>query len=250
MSAHNLTVGRGASADAAASPIMQQEFTELLVHDLRSPLSGLAGCIELIREELPEETLAATHEYFDMCDALVARLSSRMDTLLDATRIVEGAIAVKWSEHLVAAVVSDATSIVAVDLSLLGATLTRRIPGDFYGHFDRMLILRVLENLLSNASRQIALGGCIEITGDATDTDLVLTVRNDGKGIPWEVRGRIFDRYFRVEERLSGTRANRGLGLYFCRLAARAHGGDLTLVSGDDGDVRFELRIPQDGTLP
>ena len=75
--------------------------------------------------------------------------------------------------------------------------------------------------------------------------DLVLQVANDGPEVPAEERERVFDKFHRIEARRAGARANRGLGLYFCRLVAEAHAGRIQVASSVAWPCEFSLTLPQ-----
>jgi signal transduction histidine kinase len=106
---------------------------------------------------------------------------------------------------------------------------------------DRELVQRVLENLLSNALRFVKSGDRVELSAACNGDRLVLTVRNTGQPIAPEMRPRLFERFSGKEER---ARGNAGLGLYFCRLVAEAHGGSATLEDQPPFNVSFVLRLP------
>jgi signal transduction histidine kinase len=73
---------------------------------------------------------------------------------------------------------------------------------------------------------------------------MLIRVGNDGPPVPVEQRAAIFDRYHRLEARRAGARANRGLGLYFCKLATEAHGGTILVEEIADLPACFTVRLP------
>jgi signal transduction histidine kinase len=78
----------------------------------------------------------------------------------------------------------------------------------------------------------------------AKDQDLLIEVGNSGPEIPELEKDRMFERYYRLESRRKGSRSNRGLGLYFCRLAAIAHQGTISVVNRPELPACFELKLP------
>jgi two-component system CheB/CheR fusion protein len=110
--------------------------------------------------------------------------------------------------------------------------------------FDVDLIGRVVENLLDNAVRYAARRGRVTFEA-AVDGGLELRIGNDGPPVPESDRERVFERYFRIEARRAAARENRGLGLYFCKLAVHAHGGSLSIDSTPERPCVFVVRLPQ-----
>jgi two-component system heavy metal sensor histidine kinase CusS len=119
-----------------------------------------------------------------------------------------------------------------------------RMPDDLVAAVDVELFHRMIENLLDNAVRYAPRRGQVVAAASLADGWLRFSIGNDGPPPPVEDRVRLFTRYYRIEERRAGARANRGLGLYFCKLAAEAHGGTITVEDGDPGTL-FVVRIPQ-----
>jgi two-component system sensor histidine kinase/response regulator len=114
------------------------------------------------------------------------------------------------------------------------------------GLFDHALILRVLHNLVGNATRYCQPGGVVTVAAtpwESADhaTGVELTVANTGPQVPPEVAGNLFSKYAR------GKNGKRGMGLYFCRLACEAHGGTIGLESSPTGPA-FKVRLPGPST--
>jgi signal transduction histidine kinase len=87
---------------------------------------------------------------------------------------------------------------------------------------------RVLENLLDNAIRHAPARSAVHLVATGRDEHVEIRVSDSGPGIPAELRERIFERFVQVEHGERGTtRAGRGLGLTFCKLAVLAHGGSI-----------------------
>jgi signal transduction histidine kinase len=111
------------------------------------------------------------------------------------------------------------------------------VPDDLAAVADRLVLDRVISNLLVNATRYGK--PPLVVAAEQRDHHLRIAVCDEGPGVPDELRGRLFERFAR------GTDApGSGLGLAIARAYARAHGGDIVYDPGDHG-ARFELILPQ-----
>jgi signal transduction histidine kinase len=115
---------------------------------------------------------------------------------------------------------------------------------------DLALLVR---NLIDNAIRSTPAGGRVEVSLAADDGDLVLTVADDGIGIPQRDLPRIFERFYRVDRARSRETGGTGLGLAIVRHVVENHGGRISVESELGGGTTFEVRLPAappDGATP
>jgi signal transduction histidine kinase len=110
---------------------------------------------------------------------------------------------------------------------------------------DPELLEEVLINLVDNAVKYSPEGGPVNISGQVNgDGRVSLTVSDTGVGVPrWESR-RIFERFFRSQNPVSGQTRGLGIGLYICDAVMRAHGGDISVESGPGQGAKFTLSFP------
>lgn len=211
-------------------------------HDLRTPLASIVGAASSLEEYEPslgrEDRLALLRTVLDETH----RLDRYIQNMLDMTRLAHGPLELErdWE---------DLQDLLAAAVRRLrlgdGMQVRSSIAEDaqfVYVHGD--LIEQSLVNLLENAAQHAPPGSCIEVTGRATDSDVLIEVADEGPGIPAADLERVFDAFYRVHERdrKSGT----GLGLSICRGIARAHGGDVTAhARGDGGGALLCLRLPR-----
>jgi signal transduction histidine kinase len=107
---------------------------------------------------------------------------------------------------------------------------------------DQDMIRRVISNLLDNAVKYTPAGGSIRLSAALEEGNVRFSIADSGPGIPTEERHRIFDKYSRIER--VGAPKGLGLGLAFCRLAVKAHGGRLWVDSPPEGGAVFQFTIP------
>ena len=170
-----------------------------------------------------------------------------MNNLLEMARLQSGKVSLRleWQsvEELVGAVLRTLRPLLA------GKAVEVRVPPDLpLVEFDGTLMGRVLANLVENAARHGA--PPIEVRAATTATELVLTVRDHGPGLPASVRGReetLFEKFTRgqVESASPGV----GLGLAICKAVVDAHRGTITAANADGGGAEFTVRLPR-GTPP
>jgi signal transduction histidine kinase len=223
----------------------RREQAKLLVHDLRNPVAAIIGHLDLLRQELGEPLAPGVGAIFDDLGALSQKLLAMVSVLLDVEELEEGVlraepVAVKltdYADQRVRAHVGQAR--------VRGLELRVDIPADLEVAFDHDLIGRVLDNLLDNAIRYASRRGQVLVAARLDDGVLELRIGNDGPAVPEADRERIFERYFRIEARRAAARENRGLGLYFCKLAVQAHRGTLEVVTTPELPCVFVVRLPQ-----
>jgi signal transduction histidine kinase len=216
----------------------------LVVHDLRSPLSAVQGYLHLLREELPDVPPQAK-QYLDDADVLVGKALSLVATILDVDELEDGILhAVKQPVKLME-LIERARSGNRAHFEVRQLRLDIDVEPELLVRIDRDLFGRVFENLLDNATRYAPRGGRCSIAAKAEGRGVEIAIGNNGPPVPVADRDAIFGRYFQVERRRASARANRGLGLYFCKLAVEAHGGTIRVEERGDLGAVFVVTLPE-----
>lgn len=219
----------------------------LVVHDLRSPLSAIHGYLNLIREEVTSESPAKeqTLAYLDDAMTLVGKALGLVATILDVDELEDGILRAQLAPVRIIELVERARAGNRAQFEVRDLRVDVDVDPDMVVRLDRDLFSRVLENLIDNSARYAPRGGRCEIRVRRDPDGVEIAIGNNGPPVPESERERIFGRYFQVEARRAAARANRGLGLYFCKLAADAHGGTIHVEQRGDLGAVFVVRIPE-----
>lgn len=234
---------RAANAQLLDLQQRKRELASLVVHDLRNPLSAIQGNVELLAEELTERADLVDRILGDLTELSVKALSM-VAGLLDVEDLEEGLLIADPAEVDVDTFVHDIARHHTARLHARELSLDFQVDAPLSGRFDRQLMGRVVENLLDNAVRYAPRRGKVVVRAQREDGAVVIRVGNNGPPVPEGQRSAIFDRYHRLEARRAGARANRGLGLYFCKLATEAHGGTILVEELEDMPTCFTVRLP------
>ena len=227
----------------------RRALAALIVHDLRNPLSAIVGNVQLLEEVLEDSADSMVGQCLQDLSELSDRTLSMVAGLLDVEEFESGLLQANRERVDVHKFVSRMPTFYKTAVEARRVTLVVNCPVDVVANFDRQLIGRILENLLDNAVRYAPRDGQVVLTVSADRVsadraDLIVEVGNNGPAIPEAERERMFERYYRLEGRRKGARANRGLGLYFCRLAAAAHKGSISVGERPTLPACFFLRLP------
>jgi PAS domain S-box-containing protein len=227
-------------AEAEAALRMRDEFMSIAAHELRTPLVALQLQIESLRE-LGAAFDAKTHAKLDRAERNVARLSDLIATLLDASRMATGQLALTLAEVDLAKIVADTIDRQTETAIAAKCEVRARLEPGLRGSFDGLRVGQIVANLLANAFKYAA-GTPLDVTLVREGDEAVLTVADRGPGIPEEQREKIFGRFARaVPARNFG---GLGLGLYLAREIATAHGGSIRALPRDGGGALVEVRLP------
>jgi signal transduction histidine kinase len=223
---------------------LRQETTELIIHDLRNPLSAIAVFLKLLAITLPEEVLQANQEILAVAQASTERMQRLVDSLLEVSRMQEGEIPFSMTSVDLKPLIEDLAQRSTI-LARQGVSLVCSIePGLPQVTADRDKIERVLMNLLDNALKYAPERGHVTVTACRKGDQVQVSVNDDGPGIPAEQRQRIFQRFVQLDDRRSGRRGF-GLGLTYCSLAIERHAGHIWVEEGDGGvGSRFVFTLP------
>ncbi|CAN5512250.1 hybrid sensor histidine kinase/response regulator [soil metagenome] len=222
---------------------LRDSLVHMVVHDLRSPLLGLSGCLQLLQGDL--ESTLLPDQAADLKSAMTSaqQLSEMVTSLLDVSRLEAGEMPLHKQS-------CDLRVVMAGAIESLGALTRNRhivfaptaIP--LMIDCDAEIVGRVIANLLSNALKFTRADGTVRLDADITGIDVKVTVADNGPGIPVEYRERIFEKFGQVENLAVGMTPSTGLGLTFCKLAVEAHGGAIGVESEVGKGSTFWFKLP------
>lgn len=243
-----LSLQRARLAEAAEAARISEERALLrntllasISHDLRTPLSAIAGAGSLIAQ--PEYALNADRR--TTLGNLIERKARDMSQLL--TNVLE-LMQMEFGSGTVRADWHSIDDLVALALRTNEARLAQwRIVVNLSADLplilvEATLIVQILSNLLENAAKYTPPGTTISISAVVREKDVLLIVADDGPGFPPGDSERLFEKFQRgrSESNIVGV----GLGLAICRAAARLHGGDIRAMDNVGGGARFEIMLP------
>jgi two-component system sensor histidine kinase VicK len=228
-------------------------LTEILVHDLRNPLTAVNGYLDLLERALRDGKQQAVEDFLQGARENTEDLLHMITDILDISRLEAGEFRFEQEPVAVADIFAAMQHRFESMARLEGKRIIAQALPDVGVYGDRDVLLRVLANLISNAFKYTARReGKIQLTAvtDQTLDQTVITVSDNGVGIPTDMHEKIFEKFVQVPE--SGDRRGFGLGLAFCKMAVEALGGTLTVNSqvGQGSNFRIALRTAPISTKP
>lgn len=232
-------------ADLKSAESLRDDLSEMLVHDLRTPLTTLLGPLEMLEGEQFGNLNETQREVVAMSARSGYRLLYLVNELLDISKMEGGRMTLQPREVDLRKVGEEALEQVVVvhstDQSRIGIEYSNDLPPLVA---DEDLLRRVLINLLGNAIKFTPRNGQITLGIQARESEVLMWVRDTGEGVPLEDQERIFEKFGQVESRKAGRKMSTGLGLTFCKLAVEAHGGRIWLESEPGVGSTFFFTIP------
>ena len=221
----------------------KDEFLAMLAHELRNPLAAMRNAVAL-----GSDTNDATDVSWAMevIQRQIKQLSRMIDDLLDVSRITQGMIQLRRETIDAAHLFGRATDTVSGLIGERGHTLQIDAPpGRFFLDGDAVRLEQVLVNLLTNAAKYTDKGGEITLSAAQDGDFIVLTVRDNGSGIPPEKLPQMFELFAQGNRTLARSEGGLGIGLTVVRSLTELHGGSVHATSGGPGQgSAFSVRFP------
>ena len=207
-------------------------------HELRTPLTALGGYLELLTEGGLTE--AERDEFLDTMGEQVQRLTKLATDLLDLSRLDAGGFTVAHDELELGELASDAAREMQALAARRGSAVVAELGAAALARGDEGRVLQVLRVLVDNAVRHTPPGSTVTLSTETTPWGASIVVSDDGPGIPPELLGRVFERFFRGP---GAAARGTGLGLAIARELAERMDGRLLATSTPAG-ARFTLELP------
>lgn len=223
---------------------LKSTFVSVVSHELKTPVATILGYAETLARPDAVWDSGTIRELANVIQEEARRLDRLITDLLDASRIQARALPLKEEE---------------VDLEMLARRVAQRFqpqtdrheirvrfPPDFpIVRGDPLRLEQVLNNLVSNAIKYSPNGGTVRIRGQVRPDEVIVTVSDEGIGIPPTEQGRIFDPFYRVDEGPVRQAGGVGLGLYLARAIVEAHGGRIWVESEPGKGSTFAFSLPR-----
>lgn len=213
------------------------KMSDMILHDIRNPTAVIKGYAEMLRRVANQPD--RVRDFARRVETEAHRLSHLAGELLDYAR---GEIRLDMSVARPGEVIDAAIGYVEDRYRNGGVAIERTVEDDAPAVFDYNRMVRALLNLLDNALKATASGGCVTVSSQRTAGRLLFEVRDDGEGMAPEVRARVFEPFY-SRSGSGGT----GLGMVIVKNIVEAHGGRLTLESHPGEGTMVRISVP--GTI-
>jgi signal transduction histidine kinase/CheY-like chemotaxis protein len=248
------------SARASAAELNRQlrlehqrkdEFLAMLAHELRNPLAPVITAIEVLKRSSPQDVERRDRQLAVMSRQM-QQLAHLVDDLLDISRVSRGSIELRREVLSVQQVLAAAIEASKPLIDSRRQTLrVERATGDLYVSGDRVRLIQVFSNLLSNAGKYTEPGGEIAVTVAEADGGVEIRVSDNGPGIPSEMLETIFDLFAQVPGALDRAPGGLGIGLTLVRSLVELHGGQVRALSEGVGcGSEFVVTLPVVKAVP
>ena len=221
---------------------LRSELTQLIVHDLKSPLTVILSGMNLMGKESLGSLTETQKRLIVNLEKSGENILQMINDLLDVERLEAGALTLQKS-------LSDTTQLLRKQVEgshILASTNKQKLSFSYDNSIpqirvDKALMARVFSNLLSNALKFTPERGKVQVHIKLEENRLIYSIADSGPGVPEHERERIFEKFAQVD---GGERRGAGLGLTFCKMVVEAHDGTLVVEESNLGGALFRLTLP------
>lgn len=217
-----------------------EQYIQTLTHEIKSPLSAIRGAAELLCEDMPKEQ----HQRFvSNIHKESGRIQHIIDRLLQLSS-VENRQSLKDIEEIdLIVLIEDIITSMSTAFLDKRLTFTEKPFERLFIDGERFLVRQAIINLIQNAAEFSPEHGTITINCKKSDKNAIISIADNGPGIPEYALEKIFDRFYSLPR--PGTKQkSTGLGLSFVREVITLHNGSVNVTNGDKGGARAEVIIP------
>ena len=225
---------------------MKTEFISIASHQLRTPMTGVKGALSLLLEQVLGPLNPQQRDYLRRAYEANERLIALVNDLLNVSRLEQGSLHLRREPLRLDEMARELASEFQPRARRYGQHFDCDMPGpEAWVSGDRVRLREALANLLDNAIKYTPEQGRVSLRLSLEPDAVVLEIADTGVGIAPEQLPRLFQKFSRLENPLSGREFGSGLGLYFARSVIELHQGGITVESQPGAGTRFQVRLPR-----
>ncbi|HEU4834013.1 MAG TPA: PAS domain S-box protein [Pyrinomonadaceae bacterium] len=235
---------RRLAVDLSNADRRKNEFLATLAHELRNPLAPMSNMLEVVkRADGNNEVLKRAHETLERQLAQMVRL---VDDLLDLNRITHDRLELRRSEVELSSVIQQAVEVARPLVDSAGHHLIIDLPDKpVYLYADQARLAQLFGNLLNNSCKYTRPEGTVSLIVRQDGDEVVVTVKDNGAGIPPDKLDSIFDMFMQVDSTSDRSQGGLGIGLTLVKRLTEMHGGSIEAHSAGEGQgSEFIVRLP------
>ncbi len=228
-----------------AAEAMRDDLTNMIVHDLRNPLSAISMSLDFLSRTQGGGLAESLPRLVGTAQSAARHMMGMIEDLLAVSKMESGEFKLQRQETQLLDLLHGATQTFAAQAAAEKKDLDLHCPPELTVALDPLLIRRVLENLIGNALKYTDPNGKIQVLARAENGRVLVNVRDNGLGIPDRDKQRIFEKFVQLSGERDSMRKGVGLGLAFCQLAVRQHGGEIKVEDAPGGGSDFAFWVPR-----
>ncbi|VVC05540.1 Methanogenesis regulatory histidine kinase FilI [uncultured archaeon] len=234
--------------DAKRVDIAKDEFLAMITHELKTPLVPIRGYSDILLGEHLGPLNKNQKERVEVIRSSAATLLQLISDLLDAQKLELGQLRIKKSNNNLKETIEQTILFMMPQVESEGASLTHNLKTDIFTSYDDERIKQVLTNLIKNSLKATSKNGKIEIIVEEHTSEIIISVKDNGRGIPTDAIEKIFKKFYQVDTSLTREQGGSGLGLSICKGIIEAHGGRIWVQSQPEKGSVFSFTIPKGET--
>jgi len=234
--------------EAKKVDVAKDEFLAMITHELKTPLVPIRGYSDILLGEHLGSLNKNQKERLEVIRSSAATLLQLISDLLDAQKLELGQLRIKKSNNNLKESIEKTILYMAPQAESDGVSLNHNMKQNIFVSYDDERIRQVLTNLIKNSLKATAKNGKIEIVVEDHPEEIIVSIKDDGRGIPADAIDKIFKKFYQVDTSLTREQGGSGLGLPICKGIVEAHGGRIWVQSELGKGSVFSFTLPKGET--
>lgn len=225
---------------------MRDEMLSLFSHDLRSPLIGIKGAMDLLKDHSVTIEQEKKEHLFHLIHDYVMHMGRIVDDILDVYKLESGKMSFNFQHTTLSGVMEQAIAMVTGYASQFNVQLKllNKAEPELCVWADKQRLIRVITNLITNALKFSPVGETVTIRTSHEGNKAVIAIEDHGPGIPTSLQPYIFQKFVQSRKRQIHNLPSTGLGLTIVKYITEAHGGKVYFESTGNKGTTFFLELP------
>ncbi len=223
---------------------MKQDFISTVSHELRTPLTSIVAALGLIAQPALREDPERLHELTTVAHRNSHRLLQLVNDLLDLQRLSVGRMSLESMPVAIEPLLDETATGMRAVAHEHDVRIEAQCPQGLRAIADRRRLVQVLLNLISNAIKFSPPGAAVELSARGADERVILTVRDQGPGIPQAFQDQIFERFTQADASTARPTGGSGLGLAIARQLVEAMAGTVEFETEEGRGTAFHVNLP------